>query len=105
MKNIFNRRNIRNSPSLSLAVLKFFIDHSSIMLYDPDPIFRNFFEHCLVKHYTKPIVAFEVLCFCNENKLQILSQTTVFQSFFPLLIKLYLWFPDTNNKFLLFLLF
>jgi AP-5 complex subunit zeta-1 len=78
---------------IDLALLQFFLNHSEKVVYDPEPLFRSYFETCLSNNYKDPVLAFETLNFCAQNKVALLNNTIVFQRYFPPLMKLYAWHP------------
>ena len=96
MKSICNRSSIRVHTGISIELLRFFIDHSEVMMYDPDPIFNIFFQYCLPKNHNKALTAFETLTFCNEYKEKLLNQTSIFSKYFPPILKLFCWYPFTH---------
>jgi hypothetical protein len=78
---------------IDLALLQFFLNHSEAVVYDPEPLFRNFFQNFIGNNYKNSFLAFETLHFCRKNKKSLLFNTHVFSQYFPLLLKLWLWHP------------
>lgn len=50
LKKVLTRSTSKSSCHLILTLLRFFINHSDTVMYDPEPLFRSFFEQYLLKH-------------------------------------------------------
>jgi len=95
IKKMFNMNSLRSNATIFLALLQYFINHSDVAVYDPEPVFRVFFEEFLSKNYTNPVISFEVLTFCMKNRKKLLHSTNVFSTYFPPLLKVFAWNPRT----------
>lgn len=104
MKKALSRSRSKSSVPLSLLILSFFLRHCQTILFDLEPAFRSFFEECLPNFYTRAVPTFQVLSFCNGHQELLLTHTSVFSSYFPNLLKLFAWFPLSNEAELLDLL-
>jgi hypothetical protein len=58
----------RAQGTVLLSLLQFFVHHSDVVVYDPEPVFRSYFHSYLGSHYNNPAVAFDTLTFCIDNK-------------------------------------
>ncbi|KAL6077164.1 hypothetical protein QOT17_002464 [Balamuthia mandrillaris] len=93
VKKIFDRESGRTNGHVFVAVLQFLTNHSESAVYDPEPIFRCFFEQYLSTHYNNSFVSFETMNFFLENKIQLLQCTNIFTVYFPPIFKLFAWSP------------
>eukprot|EP01133_Synstelium_polycarpum_P015220 gene15220-18011_t len=84
-----------NSGHVLLALLQFFVNHSHTLVYDPEPLFRAYFQTYLPRTYMNSFVAFETLNFCIKNKDKLLKNTNVFGLYFPPIFKCLAWFPHS----------
>ncbi|KAF2078457.1 hypothetical protein CYY_000207 [Polysphondylium violaceum] len=84
-----------NSGPILLALLQFFVNHSHTLVYDPEPLFKAYFQTYLPKTYMNSFVAFETLNFCLENKEVLLKNTNVLSLYFPPIFKCLAWFPQS----------
>jgi len=84
-----------NSGPILLALLQFFVNHSHTLVYDPEPLFKAYFQTYLPKTYMNSFVAFETLNFCLANKMVLLKNTNVLGLYFPPLFKCLAWFPQS----------
>ncbi|GAM28515.1 hypothetical protein SAMD00019534_116910 [Acytostelium subglobosum LB1] len=85
-----------NSGHVLLALLQFFVNHSHTLIYDPEPLFRAYFQTYLPRTYMNSFVAFETLNFCIKNKDNLLKDTNVFGLYFPPIFKCLAWFPHSH---------
>ena len=100
LKKVVNRNSQKekNSNHIVLAILQFFVNHAEQMVYDPEPVLRNFFTAQLATGYKDHLLAFETLQFCIRNKKALLKKTKVFQSYFPAILKLLAFYPHSFTK-------
>eukprot|EP01132_Coremiostelium_polycephalum_P005947 gene5947-7406_t len=84
-----------NSGHVLLALLQFFVNHSHTLVYDPEPLFRAYFQTYLPRTYMNSFVAFETLNFCLKNKETLLKSSNVFGLYFPPIFKCLAWFPHS----------
>eukprot|EP00742_Colponemidia_sp_Colp-10_P013536 GILJ01015295.1.p1 GENE.GILJ01015295.1~~GILJ01015295.1.p1 ORF type:complete len:1031 (+),score=128.49 GILJ01015295.1:288-3095(+) len=92
---VFERTAPRQSGLVFLAVLEFFLHHHAVVIYDIDPVFKQFFYEYIDRHYTNPLLAMETLTFLYKNRIKLLQSTHVFSKYFPSVLKLVAWFPRT----------
>src|SRR5690242_5834901 len=52
IKKIYNTDSSRGNGHVFLALLQFFTNHSKAVVYDPEPVFRTFFETYLANNCT-----------------------------------------------------
>ena len=58
IKKIVSRPTLKNNGSVFLALLQFYVNHSDVVVHDPEPTFRTFFEDYLSKNCNNNIVLF-----------------------------------------------
>ncbi|KYR00749.1 hypothetical protein DLAC_02792 [Tieghemostelium lacteum] len=90
-----SRTTNENSGYVLLALLQFFLNHSHTLVYDPEPLFKAYFQTYLPRTFTNSFVAFETLNFCLKNQEVILKNTNVFNLYFPPIFKCLAWFPHS----------
>ncbi|EGG19991.1 hypothetical protein DFA_07106 [Cavenderia fasciculata] len=90
-----SRNTNANSGHVLLALLQFFVNHSHTLIYDPEPLFRAYFQTFLPKTYMNSFVSFETLNFCLKNKEKLLENSNVFGLYFPPIFKCLAWFPHS----------
>ena len=97
VKAVFKRRApdavVAPSSGLLLAILQFFVDFSPSFGRDVEALFRVYFEVYLSTHFSDPMIVFDTLQFCVDNKQKLLSETAVFSTYFPQILKLCAWHP------------
>ena len=76
-------------------MLQFLIHHSGVVIYNVRPVLEWFFTTHLFRngHFRTPLMAYETLLFCIRNRKALLLHTTVFEQFWPAIIKLLAWQP------------
>lgn len=67
----------------SISLLQFFLNHSDKVVYDPEPIFRGFFEVSMAGPPLEPLSAALLLQFFATNKARLLQTTNLFSQYFP----------------------
>ncbi|EGC39537.1 hypothetical protein DICPUDRAFT_74957 [Dictyostelium purpureum] len=84
-----------HSGHVLLALLQFFVNHSHTLVYDPEPLFKAYFQTYLPRTYMNSFVSFETLNFCLKNKEILLKNSNVFNLYFPPIFKCLAWFPQS----------
>ena len=94
---------LRRSESCGVAlceILKYFINHSYLVIFDLEPVLSHFFSvHIPSLVPGSPVVAMEAVVFLVEYA-SILSQfqSHIFSKFFPSVLRLAAWFPRTAGS-------
>eukprot|EP00041_Stephanoeca_diplocostata_P027867 m.777511 g.777511 ORF g.777511 m.777511 type:complete len:811 (+) comp23265_c1_seq6:330-2762(+) len=82
-----------SEPLLHLAVLRFFATHGDDVGYDLQPALTAFFGQVLLRHFITPLVTMEALLFCLDHP--DLLMASIFEKFFPNILKIIAWAPRT----------
>jgi len=92
------RTKSRHRTIALLSVLQFLIHHSGVVIYNVRPVLDWFFTTHLFRngHFRTPLMAYETLLFCIRNRKALLLHTTVFEQFWPAILKLLAWQPSKN---------
>jgi hypothetical protein len=93
MKQVFERIALKQSGLVFLEILQFFIDNCNLINVDLDYYVSEFFKLKLKYNYKYEILSFTTLEFLYKNKEILNEKTSVFSSFFPLIIKIFATFP------------
>lgn len=88
---------VESNGKLYLEVLRFLVEHSDPSFHLKQH-FDIFFSKILPSLITDSVFSMEVLCFCNEYKERLLSSSTILQSYFPPILKLFCWSPMSNQR-------
>ncbi|KAN0032960.1 hypothetical protein ACTFIV_006902 [Dictyostelium citrinum] len=86
------------SGHILLALLQFFVNHSHTLVYDPEPLFKVYFQTYLPRTYMNSFVSFETINFCLKNKQILLKNSNVFNLYFPPIFKCLAWFPNSLSS-------
>lgn len=89
------RTQSRHSGVVFLGVLQLFVNHSERVIFDVEPVFKSFFHSYLSHHYGNSILAYETIMFCIRNKHKLLTHTSLFAIYFPAILKLFAWHPQS----------
>jgi hypothetical protein len=102
MKQVYERIVLKQSGLVFLEILQFFIENCNLIIIDLDYYVSEFFKLKLKYNYKNEILSFTTLDFLYKNKEILDQKTQVFNSFFPLIIKIFATFPKyLNTKFFL----
>lgn len=93
MKQVYERIAMRQSGVCLIEILQFFFDNHSAIIVDLDFYVSEFFRMKLCYNYKNEILAYYTLNFLYKNKTLISSKTNIFITFFPIIIKLFSFFP------------
>jgi hypothetical protein len=100
MKQVYERIVLKQSGLVFLEILQFFIENCNLIIIDLDYYVSEFFKLKLKYNYKNEILSFITLEFLYKNKEILDQKTQVFNSFFPLIIKIFATFPKyLNTKF------
>ena len=97
MKQVYERIAMRQSGVCLIEILQFFFDNHSAIIVDLDFYVSEFFRMKLCYNYKNEILAYYTLNFLYKNKELINAKTNIFITFFPLIIKLFSFFPKYIN--------
>ncbi|XP_065898353.1 AP-5 complex subunit zeta-1-like isoform X2 [Dysidea avara] len=78
-----------------LSFMTFFLHHGKTEVYDPEPAVHSFFTSVLPHTFQDPSVAFEVVNFCVSNLATLRHTSKIFTKYFPGLLKILAWYPQT----------
>lgn len=95
VKNIDTLKASRSCGLVLLAVLQFYVNHGSVVDFDSRSAFRHFFQSFLNRNYTDALNGFGTFSFCVRNERFLLEKSNVFSLYFPSLLKLLAWYPQT----------
>jgi AP-5 complex subunit zeta-1 len=76
-----------------LQVLEFFLHHGEVVLYDPEPLFRQYFDGFVAETFVDPLMAIETLIFLARHKVVLSNTSNVFQQHFHVILRILAWFP------------
>lgn len=93
MKQVYERIALKQSGLVFLEILQFFIENCNLIIIDLDYYVSQFFKLKLRFNYKNEILSFTTLEFLYKNKEILNQKTQVFNSFFPLIIKIFATFP------------
>ena len=93
MKQVYERIALKQSGLVFLEILQFFIENCNLIIIDLDYYVSQFFKLKLKFNYRNEILSFTTLEFLYKNKEILNQKTQVFNSFFPLIIKIFATFP------------
>ncbi len=93
MKQVYERIALKQSGLVFLEILQFFIENCNLIIIDLDYYVSQFFKLKLRFNYKNEILSFTTLEFLFKNKEILNQKTQVFNSFFPLIIKIFATFP------------
>ena len=100
IKQVYERIAMKQSGICLIEILQFFFDNHSSLIVDLEFYLSDFFTKKLCFNYKNEILAYYTLNFLYNNKHTINSQTNIFVKYYPLLIKLFTFFPKyINTKF------
>ncbi|PVD38123.1 hypothetical protein C0Q70_00734 [Pomacea canaliculata] len=99
MRRLYTRlmSDLVNIPTV-LRILQFFINHSASVVHDPQEIYNHFFNSLLPDHFGNPGLAFDTVVFLVNNLATICYNTNIFSRFFPSILKVLAWHPQTFLK-------
>jgi AP-5 complex subunit zeta-1 len=96
VKSLFSRiLHDENYSRVSLAVVKFFINHGKSEMYSYEPGIHALFGDVLSNKFNDPGIAFDAVEFCLSNLEQLCYSTSIFTKYFPNLLKILAWSPPT----------
>jgi AP-5 complex subunit zeta-1 len=85
--------NKRSNAYIFLEILEYFLHHGEVVLHDPDPLLRQYFDGFLSENFMDPIIALETLWFCLRLKAPLVQHTNVLTLYFHSLLKAAAWHP------------
>lgn len=85
--------NRRSNAYILLQILEYFLHHGEVVLHDPDPLLRQYFDTFLNENFMDSTVALETLWFCTRFKVPLVQNTNVLTLYFHSLLKIAAWHP------------
>lgn len=80
-------------PRLLIPVLQFFVNHSKVVVHDPQESYSLFFHKLLSRGFTDPALAFDSVMFIRDNLEVLCHNTKVLSTYFPNVLKILAWNP------------
>lgn len=93
IKQAHERIAMKQSGLCFLEILQFFIDNYTSIIVDLDSYVSDFIRIKLKENYKSEVLVFLTFEFLYKNTIILKTQTHIFTSFFPLLIKIFAYFP------------
>ncbi|WAQ97239.1 AP5Z1-like protein [Mya arenaria] len=84
-----------NNPKLLIVILRFLLNHSKAVAYDPQQELRTLFHRVLSRKFTSTAIAFDIIMFTLDNLESLTHDYNIMATYFPNLFKILAWNPHT----------
>lgn len=97
---VYERIALKQSGLVFLEILQFFINNNYLMIIDLDNYISQFFKLKLKFNYKYEMLSFSTLEFLYKNRNILNEMTQVFNTYFPIILKIFATFPKyIDSKF------
>ncbi|CAE1300155.1 AP5Z1 [Acanthosepion pharaonis] len=86
------------TPRVMINLLQFFINHSATVVHDPQYAYTLFFNQLLSQKFKEHHIAFDTVMLLHDNLDTLCYKTNVLSKFFPNILKIIAWNPQTFVK-------